>query len=274
MGLKSSLPSLRGLRKYWVAARISARDSSSNHGTIIANLCAIIVTLVALFGIYTFVFAARGSVQGVTLSMTLWSIGMYTIYWSTGVRNIFRDIAFDVKDGSVEGVLNKPIDYIILVVCKRLGRNTWVFFSTSLTAIVILSIFVGPPPVDVTWLWLAEFLSLALCGFLLSIFSFSLIGLSAFWLDDNDPVMWIFDKSIMILGGSIVPVVFFPAWLKAVATWSPMGAMVSFSRAFTGNLALQFPQLIASQILWCVIMGGLTIFFWRRAKKILSIYGG
>lgn len=271
MGLKSSYLSLR---KYWVAARISARDSSSNYGTIIANDLAVGVTITALFSVYSFVFAARPSVRGVTLSMALWSIGMYTMYWSTGIRNIFRDIAFDVKNGSVEGILNKPVDYIMLTVAKRCGRQTWVCLSTIALATLILLIMVGLPQINFSLLWLVEFFGLLIGGLLLAILCFSLIGISAFWLDDNDPVMWIFDKSVMILSGSIVPVVFFPSWLKAIATWSPMGAMVSFSRAFTGDLIIQFPELFLSQLIWCTVILLSTIIIWQRTKRILSIYGG
>jgi ABC-2 type transport system permease protein len=271
MGLKSSLLKLR---KYWVAGKISARDSSSNHATIFSNCCGIAVTLITLFSVYHFAFAARPSIQGVTLSMALWSIGMYTVYWSTGVRNIYRDIALDVKNGSVEGILNKPVDYIVLSVCKRLGRQTWVCISTLTISATILFLMAGAPPVGFSFIWLIEFLSLGFFGFLLSLISFSLIGITSFWLDDPEPVMWIFDKSVMILGGSIVPVVFFPDWLKLLATWLPMGAMISFARAFTNDFATQFPTLLLSQLIWCVVMLSLAIFSWQRAKKILSIYGG
>lgn len=241
------------LRKYAVAAFISARDSSSNRGTILANAIATSVTLVALFAVYLYVFSGRESVRGVSVATALWSMAMYTVYWATGTRNILRDIGHDVKYGLVESMLSKPVDYVALTVAKRLGRQIWVCAASIVVIAVTLTFMAGPPPMTFSFVWLLQFGSLAFFGFLLSIFSFAGLGLTAFWLDDNQPVMWIFDKSAMVLGGAMVPVALFPPILRTVAEWSPMGAMLSFAQAFSTDFGARFPHLLLAQLIWCVV---------------------
>lgn len=262
------------VRKYFIATKIAARNSASTSRNVIAGLASTAVTLVTLFVIYNYVFAQRGEVRGITVASAIWAVAMYSLYWAIGMRNIFRDMAADVKRGAVEVFLNKPVDYILLTVAQRLGRQVWTIIVSVILIAVLLMIFAGLPPVDFSWLWLVKFSSLLVFGILLSAIAFSLIGLTAFWIDDPMPVMWIFDKSVMVLGGSIVPVAMFPSVVRLVAEWSPMGAMLSFARAFNPDFDARYLQLITSQVSWCIVFGMVTWVAWGRARKNLSIYGG
>ncbi|MBI1907864.1 ABC-2 family transporter protein [Candidatus Uhrbacteria bacterium] len=262
------------LRKYAVASRIAARNSASTSRNVIAGMCSSGVTLVTLFAIYGYVFDIRGEVRGIGVATALWAIGMYSVYWAVGMRNVFRDMADDVKQGSVEVLLNKPVDYIFLTVAQRFGRQIWTLLASIVIIVSLLFVFTGPTPIDFSWLWFVQFVLLLLFGLLLSAIGFSLIGLSAFWIDDPTPVMWMFDKGVMVLGGALLPVALFPPVVRYIAEWSPMGAMLSFSQAFNPDFPSRFPHLFASQVLWCVVFGLITVAVWHRAKKILSVYGG
>lgn len=261
-------------RKYFVAIKIAARNSASTSRNVIAGLASSAVTLVTLFVIYNYIFSDRGEVRGITVASAIWAVAMYSLYWAIGTRNIFRDIAADVKYGAVEVFLNKPVDYILLTVAQRFGRQLWTIIFSVILIGFLLMIFTGLPPVDFSWLWLLQFCSLFFFGILLSAISFSLIGLTAFWIDDPMPVMWIFDKSVMVLGGSILPVAMFPSIVRQLAEWSPMGAMLSFAQSFNPDFEVRFAQLIAAQIVWCLVFALAVILVWGRAKKNISVYGG
>lgn len=262
------------IHKYGTAVRIAARNSASTWRNVIATKIATAMTLLALFAIYMHIFSLRGGMNGMTVQAVLWSIAMYSLYWSIGMRNVFRDIADDVKSGSVEVMINKPADYILLTIAQRFGRSLYIIAGTVFVLACILGVFVGLPPVTFSLMWFAQSLLLFSIGMIMSAVIFSLIGITAFWLDDPQPVMWIVDKSIMVLGGSIVPVALFPSWLRAVAEWSPMGVMLGFNQSFYPDFADRFSSLLASQLLWLLVLSVLTCVVWEKAKKKLSVYGG
>lgn len=103
---------------------------------------------------------------------------------------------------------------------------------------------------------------------------YTLVGLSAFWLEDAEPVYWISDKFVMLLGGAYVPVVLFPVWLKTIAIWLPFGGFTFVAQAFHPSFTALWSQLILSQLLWTIVLGGIVALVFRRARARVSINGG
>jgi ABC-2 type transport system permease protein len=111
---------------------------------------------------------------------------------------------------------------------------------------------VGPPPISFSVLPMI-FLSVIL-GLLLNFCMTASIALLSFWVEDNEPFFWIYNKFQLILGGVLIPLDFFPDWLSSVALqlpfmqifYGPARLFVSFS----GERAL---QLILGQSIWLVL---------------------
>ena len=71
----------------------------------------------------------------------------------------------------------------------------------------------------------------------------ALIGLAAFVSEDVSAYDWIYQKLLFILGGMLIPVDFFPAWLQKVAQALPFQyAMYGPARLFVEPEAGQFLQ--------------------------------
>lgn len=265
----------KSIEKYFLFSAGAFKNASSNFSTIIATLSATMVMLGALFIVYDFAFAARGgSIENITASAVIWMIACYTIYWAFGSRNIARDITNQIKQGTVEIFLNKPVHYLSFVVSQRIGRNFLTFLLNTIVACALAFFIAGWPDVTLSLEWFGKFFLLLFLGCILSCQIFSLIGLSTFWLEDSQAVMWIFDKSIMVLGGAYFPIVLMPEILRQIAVFSPFGAILIFSQAFAPDFHAQFVWYVLSQLFWFIMLGILLSFLWKRAVKNLTINGG
>jgi ABC-2 type transport system permease protein len=47
------------------------------------------------------------------------------------------------------------------------------------------------------------------------------IGLLAFWLHDVAPVYWVWQKLMFVLGGLLLPLELYPAFIQRVAAFTP-----------------------------------------------------
>ena len=101
-----------------------------------------------------------------------------------------------------------------------------------------------------------------------------MIGLAAFWLEDIQPLRWIIDKFVMVLGGAFVPVAFFPEFLKAMAIYSPFGASQMITHTVYATWAQDYLKLICSQIIWIIILGIAVHYLSQKAYKSVSVNGG
>ncbi len=265
---------IANIRTFAATFRVSFRSSLESKMSVCFSFINTIIVTLILFGIFQVAFAQSGSIRGLTFSAAMWSLAMYSLWWGIGIRNVFTDISMSIKDGSIETRLVRPQHFLAYIAAFRLGKQVVFFLLQILVNGVLLFLLVGAPPVDPTAFWCLSIATLFLGGMIIALCMYACIGLTTFWLEDSQPVMWIVDKSTMILGGSFVPVALLPSMVRRFAEWSPFGAIMSFAQAFAPDFSERFPSLILSQMLWIVILGILCSTMWSMGRKNIAINGG
>lgn len=264
-----------GYAKYYSIAKTSCHDALFYRAKLISSLVMWTFRVGVLFALYSYAYHYTGKdVSGISLSTALWSIGVYFVMLALGVRRLHREIADEVRTGTIETRINKPYHYLLYRMAARVGTGLPDFCFSLLAALPLLFVFVAFPQVSVSWRWCLQFLSLLVTGIFLALWVYSLVGLSAMWLVDSDPVFWITDKAVMILGGSYVPVALFPKSLQLVSAYSPFGAMSFAARAFNPGFSAQWLSFWFTQLAWLAILMVMTLLVYRRANRKLSINGG
>jgi ABC-2 type transport system permease protein len=115
---------------------------------------------------------------------------------------------------------------------------------------------------------------LFISGLVLSVIFYLLVGLTAIWLEDAEPVYWIVSKSIMLFGGAYLPIALFPPAAKLVAYYTPFGLTTAATRAFNIGFAEGWIKIFIMILIWIFILGILLFILQRAADKKLSINGG
>jgi ABC-2 type transport system ATP-binding protein len=103
----------------------------------------------------------------------------------------------------------------------------------------------------------------------------AMIGLLAFVTEEVSAFEWVYTKLMMILGGLLFPLDFFPDWLRSVSACLPFAyTLYGPARCFVGSGSVPFVELFVGQALWLAALGGLLTVFYRRSILRLSINGG
>lgn len=265
---------IANLRCFATTFRIAYRASLESKMSMVFQFINSTVVTLALFGIFQVAYSHASSIKGMTFAAAIWSVAMYSLWWGIGIRNMYTDISNTIKDGNIETQIVRPQHYLAHVLALRLGRQVNFFAIQVLMNASLLLFLVGLPPVAITPLWVLSTAVLFIGGMVLAAFMYMCIGLTTFWLEDSTPVMWIVDKSTMILGGSFVPVALLPSAVRHFAEWSPFGAIMLFAQAFAPNFSERFWQLCFSQILWICVLGLLCAWMWTNGRKKIAINGG
>ncbi len=265
---------IANLRSFFTTLRVAYHASLDSKMSVVFSFVNSVVVTLVLFGIFQVAYSHTSTIRGVTFAAAMWSLAMYSLWWGIGIRNVYSDISNTIKDGSIETRLVRPQHYLAYVSALRLGRQVNFFAIQVLMNISLLLILVGLPPVSITFVWALSMSLLFLGGMAVAFLMYICIGLTTFWLEDSTPVMWVIDKSTMILGGSFVPVALLPAAVRSFAEWSPFGAIMLFAQAFAPNFSGRFPLLLLSQGIWICLLGVLCIFMWNAGRKKVAINGG
>lgn len=111
-------------------------------------------------------------------------------------------------------------------------------------------------------------------GVILSLILYGIVGPLAFWIEDINPVFWIVDKAVMILGGSYLPVALFPLIMYKIALYSPFGASQFLTHSVYESWQGNWYKLFSIQFFWILILGFTLYLLFKGARKKVSVNGG
>jgi ABC-2 type transport system permease protein len=186
----------------------------------------------------------------------------------------WTELALRIRDGSIATDLSRPLDPQRYWLAFDLGRAPYhLIFRGILPFAVGAAIFQlhYPTPLDLV----AFFVSVVLAVVVSLGFRF-LYNSAAFWLVDIRGVVTLALTVSLFFSGMILPLTFFPSWLRAIAHALPFASIMQtpidiwlgkhHGLGLTGTLALQ--------LTWALVFLGLGRLALRGGTKKLVIQGG
>lgn len=262
------------LKKYWLLYRIAGRNAAVSGSLVVASTISTGLPMLGFYAIYKTAFSLNGTIGGLNFQLVIWSLLLTLAIYSSSGRPIFDTVSREVKNGSIEQRIVKPISYLLQTLVERSSRSGFFMLVNLLVVFVILLPTVGFPFELLNPGWIGKFILTFMLGNLVGSLLFLSIGLLSFWLHDAAPVMWTVDKLTAILGGSFVPIYLMPNGLKSFAELSPPGSILAAGTAFSPQFSERFLSIVGLQVFWLVIFLAMTVFIWHKVQKDISINGG
>ncbi len=172
------------------------------------------------------------------------------VFFSAGPA--FRELQADLQAGAVEALLLRPVPFWSLRLAEWMGR-----YAMRLALL-------GPAFCALAWVltgrWslpaatLARLLPALLLSGLIALSAQLVIGCAALWLGPTDPLNWLWQKLLFLLGALWWPLALYPSWVGRIAWLTPAPAVFSASGDQTLPAgAAGFPAHLAHQVLWAVL---------------------
>jgi viologen exporter family transport system permease protein len=198
--------------------------------------------------------------QGMLMTIYLW--GWY-------------EVAFRIGSGDIVTDLYRPLDFQLLWLAQDLGRGAYHALFRGIPPFLVgaLAFDVLVPSSATTWLCFVVSVGLAI----VTSFGFRfLFNLAAFWLLDYRGVGVLAMVASTFLSGMIIPVAFFPDWLRALAWALPFASMVQAPiEVFLGHAhGLELAGLLGLQAFWAaaLLLAGRVVF--AAGTRKLVVQGG
>jgi ABC-2 type transport system permease protein len=261
------------MKKYTAVFKVNLLNSLAYPAEIATRAGMIMIFMLVFYQLWHVTFTASGSLvlNGMTLRDTMW----YLLLAETielGRPRLAKIISQQVKDGSIAYLLNKPYNFLLYQLAGGLGESLPRMGMLFILGGALVWAMAGIPPTFSHW----PVALFALAGAWLLHFCFNaLIGLAAFVAEEVAPFEWIYQKLVFILGGMLIPLNFYPVWLQALSKSLPFAYMMYGPAQLFVRPTLQlFIQIIAGQVLWLSVLGGVLILAFSRGMRRLAINGG
>lgn len=264
---------LAGPLKYLAVVRTQVLFGLAYPADLVGRSVTIALFLWIFFHLWRAAYATTGQqvIAGLSLRDTLWYLMLAEAIALSRPR-LSGAIAEAVRSGAIAYQLSRPCSFLLYQAGMALGDACLRLAGNLLAGGGLVWLLVGPPPDPRVWpLVLVAILGAWAIDCCLS----AGIGLLAFVTEEIAAFEWIYSKLLMTLGGLLIPLDFYPDWLRSVAVHLPFAyTLYGPSRAFVGQEPRAFAALFAGQAIWLVGLIGLVWLCYRRCLRRLNVNGG
>lgn len=180
-----------------------------------------------------------------------------------------------IRSGAIALDMVKPMSYFGMMLAECLGQTMFHWF-TRVIPVLIVSLLAFDAALPRAWENWALLIIAWPLGYLIMFMVNFIFALLAFWFIETFSFHLMKYGLFTIFSGGIVPVDFFPEWLKPVIESLPfMYILYTPTALFTGHIAgADALRLILLQGAWAVALGMACTVLWRAAQRKLVVQGG
>jgi ABC-2 type transport system permease protein len=240
---------------------------------VFTNVGSLLVRLYLMKMVWLALYAQNAAPAGVPLhaiiTYTTIALLMSLVLEIDGTRMI-RD---RVREGSIATDLMKPINLPLYFFSDGFGQT--LLHALLIVPSLLLALFIVHIDVPAPLTLLAFTFSFAL-GYIVNFLLNFLMNTIAFWTLETFAIQLIVRWVSDVLGGQIVPLIFFPGFLQKIVLALPFAAVYSTPLLiYTGTIAPSaYLPAFATQLAWGTAFAVLATFVWRGALKRVVVQGG
>jgi len=186
-----------------------------------------------------------------------------------------RYIASQIRMGSIDTDLVKPIDFHLHMLARNFGETAFRFITATIPTLIIGFIFLGfELPCDL-FNGFAFAFSIAL-GYLIQFSLNFILGILAIVSVDIKNISWAYISLVSFFSGDMIPLWLFPTALRSIAEIMPFKCIFYIPISiYIGNFSrIMVIKEVLFQLIWCIVLLLLGRIFWICAYSRIKIQGG
>lgn len=260
------------LRKYGTSGSVSLRSRLAYPAAFAGSLLTYGLFIFVFSRIWATIYSGPTEIAGYDRPMAVWYFIVAEIS-AFGFGRFYHSLSEDMKSGQVAYLLARPYGFTAYHFSQAMGPALADCLVLAAEGALLGLVLAGPFPVTSMAQAAALILSLALAGCLQFFLQFS-ISMTAFWIEENAAVFWIYQK-IALVAGTLLPIEFLPAAARAIVRWTPFPylswAPARIAVAWNPRQAL---ALLCIQAAWTVAAALLCRALFAAGRGKISVNGG
>ena len=263
---------VKRLDKYVLIARTSIGNGMMYSINFFAGSFFFALVIFIFMQLWEAIAANNGSLEGYSVNRLVWYyIAAELVILSKS--DVFQSLNDEIRGGGIAYKLNKPYNFVLYQLSDGAGQMSVRLIMNLPMGLLLGFVFVGGLE-DFNWLSLPCILLSVVLGMLLNFFMDALIGMTAFWTEDNTAFFWIAQKLAFMLG-LFLPLEFLPGTIREIALVLPFSYIAyAPARLLTAFSVEAFWSIVPVQVFYTGLFAALTAFMYMRGVKKLNVNGG
>lgn len=224
--------------------------------------------------LWKYMYSDTTLIAGYSLNQMVWYLACTEIIWGAiRPKTIKNELSQEIRSGKIAYTLNKPFNYIVYLMSKYIGETIVGLFTYIIVGLTISFVIIGSLKtfslISIPFIIITTILSALISGLI-----YILIALSAFWVEDNTPFFWIYEKIILSIG-VLFPIELFSGVLQKLITFSPVYVTMYAPAKMSVDFSFaQFINVFSFQVGYLIVMIILCAIVYKKGAKKLNVNGG
>ena len=186
-----------------------------------------------------------------------------------------REVSQRVHQGDIAVDLLRPTGFLGLHYAQKLGRSGFLMLGRGVPPLVVGALVTGLALPEDPLSYLLGALSLLL-AITVAFLADMMVNLAAFWLVETRGLTVVYTATMNLLSGFLIPIVWFPDWLLAIARATPFPSMIQTPiDTLSGRVPPEEAAgLLAVQAGWAALLGLAAWAMLRAGTRSLEVQGG
>lgn len=262
-------------RKYWFVGRVGFKIRKTYPLSMLVPSVIVMLRLAVFTIVFRAAYASKGvvAVHGFTVGMSVWSLMIGQSILQSGKATVWRDIATEVQSGSFATTISKPMSYMLYYYANYMGGLAPALAASLVVGSFLCLVFVGV--VHVTAVALILYVPAFLIGIAINFLLYYCVGLSALWIEDPTPIVWIVAKTSLVFGGLLLPIPLLPDTFRTIAQSLPFAQMFAVPAQELLNFSPHgWLDMLGLQLLWLMLALLFAAWMFKKGCQRVAANGG
>jgi ABC-2 type transport system permease protein len=278
MSAETAFPAirLRPRSKYAMLANMAMQRVMIYRRTLFTNFTANLVWVAVFYFLWQAVFAVNAHVGSFDWDMmrTYLILAYASNMLLTGSNSIYRTVSA-IRFGDIGLEICRPYNFLLAQLSMSFGP---MLIEGGLSAVVVITLgaLVLHIQLPVSLLAGLFYLLSVFLGFLVRFLIIYIVSLLCFWTINYMGLTWAHTAITNLFSGGLIPLEFFPGWLRTLAAVLPFQAIVNTPLLiYLGQIqGWGIAGALGLQLLWIAALFALGTWMWTPCLKALEIQGG
>jgi len=261
------------LKKYFSIGKIDMLERYSYFWENTFSIFILVLIVFVLAKIWTAIFSQGQTIDGFTLVQIIWYICMTELIVASTSNEKIEDIGNEIRSGELSNTLLKPLNYLGKQFAIMFSGFFYRFITIGIIVFILAYLLAGAIPLTFSGIILT--IIIIIFGAILNFCIVLIFAMLALWLEDSSSIYWIYQKTVFIIGGMLIPLDFYPTWIKSILIYLPTSYVVYFpAKTFVHFSSSLFFTSLIGQIIWIAIFIVILTIIYKIGIKKVSIHGG
>lgn len=262
-----------GLRKYGTIGRLSVKNQLIYVLDVFIRSLFLLAILYIFVQLWTVTYDGVGqpSIAGYRFEELIWYL-VFSESIIMATPRLHLKVEDEVKSGGIAYLITRPMSYLLYHYAEFAGEFMVRLVVNMLVGGILGLCLFGFPSFGFGW---AGFWPAVLGSLTVNYLIRMILSLCAFWVEETQGLVFVYDKLLFTIGGMMLPLELFPEGLQKVCAWLPFQTVIYFPvKTIVQFDGPRLGSMLAVQSGWTLVLGLVLAYVFRKGVKKLNVNGG